>query len=180
MWWWWFRGFPGGSVSKESACNAGEGSVSGSGRSAREGNGSPLQSSAWETPWTEDRGKVRHCHCELGKQKHREACRHSQQADRAWIQPQVVRLFSPHSSPPPNHSMLHVIDSRAQFCCCPRLATLCLAMNKWLLLAEPLFTHLQEGASHPQVERITTDTDVMPSARGQAPGISGGHQVGID
>ena len=38
------EGFPGSSVDKESACNAGDpGSISGSGRSAREGIGYPLQ-----------------------------------------------------------------------------------------------------------------------------------------
>ena len=37
-------GFPGGSDSKESACNAGDlGSIPGSGRSPGEGNGNPLQ-----------------------------------------------------------------------------------------------------------------------------------------
>ena len=36
--------FPGGSVGKESACNAGDpGSIAGSGRSPGEGNGNPLQ-----------------------------------------------------------------------------------------------------------------------------------------
>ena len=36
-------GFPGGSASKESACNAGDlGSIPGLGRSAGEGNGDPL------------------------------------------------------------------------------------------------------------------------------------------
>ena len=38
-----FLGFPGGSVGKESTCNAGDsGSIPGSGRSAREGIGYPL------------------------------------------------------------------------------------------------------------------------------------------
>ena len=42
-------GFPGGSDSKESACNAGDpGSVPGSGRSPGEGNGTPLQRSYLE------------------------------------------------------------------------------------------------------------------------------------
>ena len=42
-------GFPDSSVGKESACNAGDpGSISGSGRSAREGTGYPLQFS-WAT-----------------------------------------------------------------------------------------------------------------------------------
>ena len=37
-------GFPGGSDSKESACNAGDlGSIPGTGRSPGEGNGNPLQ-----------------------------------------------------------------------------------------------------------------------------------------
>ena len=44
-------GFPGSSVSKESACHAGEqGSVSGWGRSPGEGNGNPLQYSCMENP----------------------------------------------------------------------------------------------------------------------------------
>ena len=44
-------GFPGGSVSKESACNSGDqGSIPGSGRSDGEGNGIPLQYSFLENP----------------------------------------------------------------------------------------------------------------------------------
>ena len=43
--------FPGGSDSKESACNAGDlGSIPGSGRSPGEGNGNPLQYSCLENP----------------------------------------------------------------------------------------------------------------------------------
>ena len=48
-------GFPGGSDSKESACNTGDlGSIPGSGRSPEEGNGYPLQDSCLENPT--DRG----------------------------------------------------------------------------------------------------------------------------
>ena len=44
-------GFPGGSDSKESACNAGHpGSIPGLGRSPGEGNGTPLQYSCLENP----------------------------------------------------------------------------------------------------------------------------------
>ena len=44
-------GFPQSSVSKESACNAGDpGSIPGSGRSPKEGNGNPLQYSCLENP----------------------------------------------------------------------------------------------------------------------------------
>ena len=44
-------GFPGGSDGKVSACNAGDpGSIPGSGRSSREGNGNPLQPSCLENP----------------------------------------------------------------------------------------------------------------------------------
>ena len=44
-----FWGFPGGSESKASACNAGDpGSIPGSGRCPREGNGNPLQYSFLE------------------------------------------------------------------------------------------------------------------------------------
>ena len=52
------RGFPGGTVVKESACNAGDirdvGSVPGSGRSPGGGNGNPLQYSCLENSM--DRG----------------------------------------------------------------------------------------------------------------------------
>ena len=51
-------GFPSGSDSKESACNAGDprdvGSIPESGRSPGEGNGNPLQCSCLENPM--DRG----------------------------------------------------------------------------------------------------------------------------
>ena len=44
-----FLGFPCGSAGKESACNGGDlGSISGLGRSPREGNGYPLQYSGLE------------------------------------------------------------------------------------------------------------------------------------
>ena len=44
-------GFPGGSDGKETACNVGEpGSIPGSGRSPKEGNGYPLQYSHLENP----------------------------------------------------------------------------------------------------------------------------------
>jgi hypothetical protein len=50
--------FPPSSVSKESACNAGDmGLIPGSGRSPREGNGNPLQYSCLENPM--DRGTLR-------------------------------------------------------------------------------------------------------------------------
>ena len=46
-----FLGFPGGSDSKEFACNVGGlGSISGLGRSPGEGNGYPLQNSCLENP----------------------------------------------------------------------------------------------------------------------------------
>ena len=49
------RGFPGGSVVKESACNAGDpGSVPGLGRSPGEGNSNPFQYSCLENSM--DRG----------------------------------------------------------------------------------------------------------------------------
>ena len=45
----WYRGFPGGSDSKESACNAGDlGSIPGLRRSPGEGKGYPLQYSGLE------------------------------------------------------------------------------------------------------------------------------------
>ena len=47
----WAVGFPGGLVSKESACNIRDaGSIPGWGRSPGEGNGTPLQYSCLENP----------------------------------------------------------------------------------------------------------------------------------
>ena len=43
-------GFPGGSDTKESACNAGDLGSTGSGRSPGEGNGNPLKYSGLENP----------------------------------------------------------------------------------------------------------------------------------
>ena len=48
---------PDGSVSKESACNAGDpGSIPGSGRSPVEGNGNHSSIFVWEIQWTEEPG----------------------------------------------------------------------------------------------------------------------------
>ena len=47
-------GFPGGSDGKAPACNAGDsGSVPGSGRAQREGDGNPSSILTWRIPWTE-------------------------------------------------------------------------------------------------------------------------------
>ena len=53
-------GFPAGSDSKESACNAGDpGSIPGLGRSLGEGNSYPLQYSCLcSIPWTEEPGRL--------------------------------------------------------------------------------------------------------------------------
>jgi len=51
------KGFSGGSVVKNPPANAGGmGSIPGSGRSPREGNGNPLQCSCLGNPWTEEPG----------------------------------------------------------------------------------------------------------------------------
>ena len=51
------KGSPGGAEVKASACNVGDlGSIPGSGRSAGEGNGNPLQYSCLENPM--DRGAL--------------------------------------------------------------------------------------------------------------------------
>ena len=48
---------PGGSDSKESACNAEDrGLIPGSGRSPEEGNGNHSTILAWRIPWTEETG----------------------------------------------------------------------------------------------------------------------------
>ena len=50
-------GFPSGSVVKNLPADVGDpGAIPGSGRSPREGNGNPLQSSCLEIPWTEKSG----------------------------------------------------------------------------------------------------------------------------
>ena len=49
--------FPGSTVDKESACNAGDVDlIPWLGRSPGVGNGNPLQYFAWEIPWTEELG----------------------------------------------------------------------------------------------------------------------------
>ena len=51
--------YPGGSDGKASAYNAGDpGSIPGLGRSSGEGNGTPLQYSCLEIPWTEEPGRL--------------------------------------------------------------------------------------------------------------------------
>ena len=51
--------FPSGSDGKASAYNAGDlGSISGLGRSPREGSGNPLHNSCLEMPWTEEPGRL--------------------------------------------------------------------------------------------------------------------------
>ena len=51
------QGFPGGLAIKNPPANAGDmGLIPGSGRSPGEGNGNPLQYSAWVIPWTEEPG----------------------------------------------------------------------------------------------------------------------------
>ena len=51
--------FPGGSVSKGSACNVGDlGSISGSERSSVEGMATHNSIFAWRIPWTEEPGRL--------------------------------------------------------------------------------------------------------------------------
>ena len=52
-----FRGFPGGSVVKNSQASSGDaGLIPGSGRSPGGGHGYLLQCSCWRIPWTEEAG----------------------------------------------------------------------------------------------------------------------------
>ena len=52
-------GFPGGSDSKESACNAGElGLIPGSGRFPGEEMATHSSILAWRIPWTEESGRL--------------------------------------------------------------------------------------------------------------------------
>ena len=52
-----YQGFPGGSDSKESACNAEDpGLMTGSGKSPGEGMATHSSIPAWRIPWTEERG----------------------------------------------------------------------------------------------------------------------------
>jgi len=53
------KGFPDGSDSKESACNAGDlGLIPRSGRSTGEGNANHSCILAWRIPWTEEPGRL--------------------------------------------------------------------------------------------------------------------------
>ena len=52
-------GFPSGSVSKESACNAGDpGLIPGSGRSLEKEIATYSSTLAWRSPWTEEPGRL--------------------------------------------------------------------------------------------------------------------------
>ena len=52
-------GFPGGSVGKESACNAADlGLIPGSGRSAGKEMAAHFRILSWEIPWTEEPGRL--------------------------------------------------------------------------------------------------------------------------
>ena len=65
--------FSGGSVGKESACNAGDlGSISGLGRFPGEGNGHPLQFSCLGNPMDREAGG-----CSLGDRKESDKTKHS-------------------------------------------------------------------------------------------------------
>ena len=58
------KDFPGGSDSKESACNAGDpGSIPESGRSLGEGNGNHSSIFAWRIPWRWDPGRLQSMSC---------------------------------------------------------------------------------------------------------------------
>ena len=60
-----FFGFHWWLSSKESACQAGDaGSISGSGRSPGEGNGTHSNILAWEIPWTEEPDRLQSTGCE--------------------------------------------------------------------------------------------------------------------
>ena len=60
------KGFPGSSVSKESAYSGGDpGSIPESGGSPRGGKGYPLPYLAWRIPWTEEPGGLQ----SLGSQR---------------------------------------------------------------------------------------------------------------
>ena len=60
------EGFPGGSDSKVSACNAGDlGLIPGSEISPGEGNGNPFQYSCQKIPWMEESGGLQ----SMGSQK---------------------------------------------------------------------------------------------------------------
>ena len=59
-------GFSGGSVGKESTCNAGNaGSIPGLGRSPEKETATHSSILAWETPWTEEPGGLQ----SMGSQK---------------------------------------------------------------------------------------------------------------
>ena len=72
--------FPGGSDSKESACNAEDlSSILELGRHPGVGNGNPLQYSCLENPWTEEPGRLQ----SMGSQSH------------TWLKQLTLPLFFP-------------------------------------------------------------------------------------
>ena len=62
-------GFPGGSDSKESACNAGDpGLIPGLGRTPGEGMSTHSSLLAWRIPWTEEPGWAQSMGSQRGRQ----------------------------------------------------------------------------------------------------------------
>ena len=87
-------GFPGGSDSKESACDAGEpGSIPGSARSPGEGNGNPLQYSCLENPM--DRGAWRATVHIVQQRELYSICRDIPQWKRLWRNKNMASLVVP-------------------------------------------------------------------------------------
>ena len=91
------RGFPGGSDGKQSACNAGDwGSIPGSGRSPREGNGNPSSILAY---WTEEPGGLQSMGCKESDTTEQLTPASSQRKGASQDSPEIVKIVMAVHSP---------------------------------------------------------------------------------
>ena len=82
------KGFPGGSVGKESSCIAGDSSlIPGSGRPLEEGMAIHSSSLAWKIPWTEESGRL--------QSKGLQRVGHTEVTEHTHTPPNNLKLISP-------------------------------------------------------------------------------------
>ena len=86
-----FLGFPGGSDSKESTCNAGVlGSIPGLGRSPGGGHGNPHSILAWRSPWTEEPGGLQSMG--LQRVRHNRVAKHTHDSHHPYVAFKCLKL----------------------------------------------------------------------------------------
>ena len=131
-------GFPGGSLGRESACNAGTpGTIPGLERSLEKGIAIHSSILAWRIPWTEGPGELWF----MGSQK----VRHD------WVTNWVTNTTQEEETPARNWKGRQEEKAAGERCINTQITTGQLGLNPWRKLTHTLeFLHLRGmGASHP-------------------------------